>query len=78
MALALLPGLAAAQTDEDELILAYGDQRTVSVAAGSRQPLRQAPAVASVITAEAIQAMGAVDLASQARDLLAKLPPSSR
>jgi len=51
-----------AQNDEDELSLAYGDQRSVSIAAGSRQPLRQAPAVASVITAEAIAAMGAVDL----------------
>lgn len=61
-AFAIGPGLATAQTDEDELALAYGDQRSVSIAAGSRQPLRQAPAVASVITAEAIQAMGAVDL----------------
>ena len=61
-ALALVPGLSTAQTDEDELALAYGDQRSVSIAAGTRQPLRQAPAVASVITAEAIQAMGAVDL----------------
>ncbi|MGM9479773.1 TonB-dependent receptor plug domain-containing protein [Roseateles sp. NT4] len=58
----VLPSLALAQTDEDELALAYGDQRSVSIAAGTRQPLRQAPAVASVITAEAIQAMGAVDL----------------
>lgn len=59
---ALGPGIAAAQTEEDELALAYGDQRSVSIAAGSRQSLRQAPAVASVITAEAIAAMGAVDL----------------
>jgi outer membrane cobalamin receptor len=62
VALVVVPGLATAQRDEDELALAYGDQRSVSIAAGSRQPLRQAPAVASVITAEAIQAMGAVDL----------------
>lgn len=48
--------------DEDELALAYGDQRSVSIAAGTRQPLRQAPAVASVITAEAIRAMGAADV----------------
>ncbi|HEY9109722.1 MAG TPA: TonB-dependent receptor [Roseateles sp.] len=61
-ALALSPVGALAQNDEDELSLAYGDQRSVSIAAGSRQPLRQAPAVASVITAEAIAAMGAVDL----------------
>lgn len=61
-ALTFAPGAVLAQSDEDELALAYGDQRSVSIAAGSRQPLRQAPAVASVITAEAIRAMGAVDL----------------
>jgi outer membrane receptor protein involved in Fe transport len=69
-ALASVPGLAHAQSDEDELALAYGDQRSVSIAAGNRQPLRQAPAVASVITAEAIQAMGAVDL----DEVLASVP----
>ncbi|MDR7295106.1 iron complex outermembrane receptor protein [Pelomonas aquatica] len=69
-ALALSPGLAVSQTDEDELALAYGDQRSVSIAAGSRQSLRQAPAVASVITAEAISAMGAVDL----DEVLASVP----
>lgn len=62
MALAMAAGTAMAQSEEDELALAYGDQRMVSIAAGSRQPLRQAPSVASVITAEAIQAMGAVDM----------------
>ncbi len=61
-ALALAAAGAFAQTEEDDLALAYGDQRSVSIAAGSRQPLSQAPAVASVITAEAIAAMGAVDL----------------
>jgi iron complex outermembrane receptor protein len=61
-ALTFAPGTVLAQSDEDELALAYGDQRSVSIAAGSVQPLRQAPAVASVITAEAIRAMGAVDL----------------
>lgn len=44
------------------MALAYGDQRSVTIAAGTRQPLHQAPSVASVITAEAISAMGAVDL----------------
>lgn len=57
-----LCGGAVAQGDADDLLLAYGDQRSVSIAAGMRQPLREAPAVASVITAEAIRAMGAVDL----------------
>lgn len=48
--------------DDDELTLIYGDKATVSIATGSAQSLRRAPAVASVITAEDIAAMGAVDL----------------
>lgn len=56
-------GMAAAQaSDEEELALAYGDKATVSLATGSKQPLRGAPAVASVITAEDIAAMGATDI----------------
>ena len=48
--------------DEEDLALVYGDKNTVSIATGSAQPLRRAPAVASVITAEDIAAMGAIDL----------------
>ena len=48
--------------DEDDLALAYGDKATVSIATGSQQALRRAPAVATVITAEDIAAMGATDL----------------
>lgn len=48
--------------DEDELALVYGDKSSVSIATGSRQSLRRAPAVASVITAQDIAAMGATDL----------------
>lgn len=62
LCLFLLPRIATAQGDEEELALAYGDQQTVSIAVGAKQPLRQAPSMASVITAEAIAAMGAVDL----------------
>jgi outer membrane receptor protein involved in Fe transport len=52
-----------ANVDEvDELALAYGDKATVSIATGSQQTLRRAPAVATVITAEDIAAMGATDL----------------
>jgi len=58
----LTPALVQAQTDEEELALVYGDQRNVSIATGAKQPLRRAPAVATVITAEAIAAMGATDL----------------
>jgi outer membrane receptor for ferrienterochelin and colicin len=62
--LALMMPVAAAQTvsEEEELALAYGDKTTISIATGSRQALRRAPAVASVITAEDIAAMGATDL----------------
>ncbi len=53
----------AAQTIEDEeLALVYGDKSSVSIATGSKQSIRRAPAVATVITAEDIAAMGAVNL----------------
>jgi len=63
-ALLLQTTVARAQSieDEDELALAYGDKSTVSIATGNQQTLRRAPAVASVITAEDIAAMGATDL----------------
>lgn len=53
---------AQVSSEEEELSLAYGDKSTVSIATGSQQPLRRAPAVATVITAEDIAAMGATDL----------------
>jgi outer membrane receptor protein involved in Fe transport len=60
-----------AQTpDEEDLALVYGDKYTVSIATGAQQPIRRAPAVASVITAEDIKAMGAIDL----DDVLASVP----
>lgn len=57
-------GVAAAQNveEEAELALLYGDNSFVSIATGSQQSISRAPAVASVITAEDIQAMGATDL----------------
>jgi len=48
--------------DEDELALVYGAADSVSIATGSLQALRRAPAVATVITAADIAAMGATDL----------------
>ncbi|MDQ1814182.1 TonB-dependent receptor [Massilia sp. CCM 9210] len=57
------PGAAMAQsTDEEELALTYGERAVVSIATGTRQPLARAPAVASVISAADIAAMGASDL----------------
>lgn len=55
-------GAVAQPTDEEELALVYGDKSTISIATGSQQPLRRAPAVASVITAEDIASIGATDL----------------
>lgn len=56
-------GAAAAQSSEEEdLMLVYGDNSTISIATGSRQPINHAPAVATVITSRDIEAMGATDL----------------
>jgi iron complex outermembrane receptor protein len=56
-------GTAAAQsTEEEDLALAYGDKSNISIATGSSQPISKAPSVATVITAEDIKAMGAIDL----------------
>ncbi len=46
-----------AEDDERALALVYGDKATISLATGNPQPLRRAPAVATVIAA-----MGAADL----------------
>lgn len=69
----LAPCMAGAQThnpQDEDLALAYGDSATVSVATGSVQALRFAPAVASVFTAEDIRSMGATDL----REVLNQVP----
>lgn len=55
-------GIVHAQEIDEDLALVYGDKETVSIATGSRQSLRRAPAVATVVTAEEIAAMGATDL----------------
>jgi iron complex outermembrane receptor protein len=49
-------------SEEDELNLVYGSSDSVSIATGNLLALRRAPAVASVITAADIAAMGASDL----------------
>ncbi|MES2951749.1 MAG: TonB-dependent receptor [Pseudomonadota bacterium] len=54
--------LAADGSDEDDLAAIYGDQTSVSIATGAKQSLSRAPAVASVITAQDIAAMGATTL----------------
>ena len=56
------PSAFAQALEEEDIALAYGDKATVSIATGSKQTLRRAPSVATVITAEDIAAMGAKDL----------------
>lgn len=50
------------QSEEESLARAYGGEDFVSIATGRRQPIVLAPAVASVITAADIDAIGATDL----------------
>lgn len=58
------------ESDEDLLEAAYGDRSVISLATGQRQTVRRAPAVATVITAADIEAMGARDLS----EVLAAVP----
>lgn len=55
-------GVAAQPSEEEDVALIYGDKEMVSIATGSKQAVRRAPAVATVITSEEIIAMGATDL----------------
>jgi iron complex outermembrane receptor protein len=61
-AFAAKPVWAAGLPDEEELLNIYGSERVLSIATGRRQSISRAPAVASVITAEDIQKIGARDL----------------
>lgn len=48
--------------DEMDLLKFYGDEELISIATGHKQPVRTAPAVTTVITAEDIKAIGATDI----------------
>jgi len=50
------------QANGDDFEALYGDEEFVSIATGVRKPVYKAPAVASVITADQIKAMGAQTL----------------
>jgi outer membrane receptor protein involved in Fe transport len=54
--------LAQTASEEEELAQVYGDKTTISIATGAPQALRRAPAVATVITAQDIAAMGATGI----------------
>lgn len=62
----LMLGLAfnalAQNTTEEDLSLSYGDEEFISIATGQKQLVSKAPAVATVITAEEIEKIGATDL----------------
>ena len=65
--LAILPLCANTHGDdlvETELLDIYGSEEFISIAAGYKQPVSKAPAVASVIDARQIKKMGAVDIDS--------------
>jgi len=53
---------AEGASDDEDLAMVYGGTPTITLATGSRQTVRRAPAVATVITAEDIATMGATDL----------------
>lgn len=54
------PAASSADSPVDaDLLTAYGGVELVSIATGRSQPLRQAPAIASVVTREQIRALGA-------------------
>ncbi|ANX03789.1 hypothetical protein PG2T_05995 [Immundisolibacter cernigliae] len=62
-ALSSVSQYAEAQTaDEAALAEFYGSPEMVSIATGAAQPLRESPAVASVVTAADIAAIGATEL----------------
>lgn len=48
--------------EEQALLQVYGDEEMVSIVSGYQQPLSKAPAIATVITAADIKAMGATDI----------------
>ena len=57
-----IPATAENLSQEDELDLLFGGEEFISLATGASQPISRAPAVASVITAADIKAIGATDL----------------
>lgn len=55
---------------EDDLLLLYSGEETFNLSTGTTRPIRLAPSVASVITAQDIKKMGAVEL----NDVLKSVP----
>lgn len=71
LAVALTHGAAGVLAGaEEDLLLSFGEEEFLSIATGQKQLVAKAPAVASVITAEDIQALGANTL----EEVLATVP----
>ncbi len=66
----ILNGIFGTNAHCQEEGLLFGDEEFVSIATGQRERISQAPAVASVITAEEIRALGATDI----NDVLETVP----
>ncbi len=62
MGLIFLNSATYASTEEEEFSRIYGDEEFISLATGSHQAMNRTPAVATVITRDDIEAMGATDL----------------
>lgn len=67
--LAILCALVTAQSQaqlsiapDEDLQQLYGSEEMISIATGTQKPIHLAPAVASVVTAADIKAMGATSL----------------
>ncbi len=67
--LAVLCSLVSAQTQaqmvvapDDDLLQLYGSEEMISIATGTQKPIHLAPAVASIVTAADIKAMGVTSL----------------
>ncbi len=63
-------GATLAAEAEEDLLLSFGEEEFLSIATGQKQLIAKAPAVASVITAEDIRALGANTL----EEVLATVP----
>lgn len=63
LTLCVIAGSARAEfSEEEDFALSYGDKTMVSITTGMAQPISRAPAVATVITADDIETIGARDL----------------
>lgn len=60
--LLIVPLCGVAYAAEEDLLLSFGDEDFISIATGQQQSIAEAPAVATVITAQQIEAMGAANL----------------